>query len=181
MSNDDWDQRVEQHWYWRDKDIDAQLEAKAAAINHAIDRHLSGEELRIKYGTGPTDDSSDIHLDSGASEETGTPTAGEQFDAHARRLFVALENSAFLPDSMTQQWIREIREIPHHSPSRGLMVLGAIASEYAHARRQYKPQRDVWSLGIDQERRFDNEMDIIKRELDLLETILEHVEAYLKE
>lgn len=113
-------------------------------------------------------------------ESKSPPTAEEQFNEHSERLSVALKYSTFLPNNTTQEWIREIKEIKKYSPSKGLRILHMIFLGYRLARDKYKPHRDIFDLAIEEEMRFDREMQIIKRELDWLETILKHVEAYLK-
>jgi hypothetical protein len=186
VSIEDHERRVEEYWYWRNREIDAQFDAQAAASSREIDRLLSGEELEAKYGSRrsrSSSDSTEANVDSTSESDPSDsiPTAEEQFNEHSERLFVALRNSTFLPTDTTRKWINQIKEITKCTPSRGLKILALIASEYRHARHLYKPQRDVWDLGVHKEMLFDTEMDIIKRELDWLEAILNHVDACLRE
>ena len=114
MTVDDYENRVEDYWYWRNREIDAQLDVEAAARSSEIDRLLSGEELRAKYSTGPArvpSNSTNTYLESISAFKQGisTPTAEEQFNTHSERLFVALRNSTFLPSNTVQKWISEIK------------------------------------------------------------------------
>ena len=172
MSVDDYNQRVKDYWNRRNKEIDAQLDAEAAARSRENDRLLSGEELKTKYSVRPGGDA-------GGPNKT-EPTAEEQFNEHSKRLFVELKYSTFLPNNITQEWVREIEEIKKCSASEGLKMLDMIFLEYRHARYKYKPQRDIWGLAFYKESRYNKEMDRIKHELDWLEVILKHAEAYWK-
>lgn len=150
-------------------------------------RPLEGNKLITKYSdtyNGYEDSPSETDLcpSSDSNERERPPTAEEQFNEHSERLFVVLKYSTFLPNNLTQEWVRKIKDIrsEKHSASTSLKILEEIYLEYTHTRVTYKPQRDIWDFAVNKEMRFDKEMNVIKHELDWLQAILKHVEAYWK-
>ncbi len=114
-------------------------------------------------------------------DTTRPPSAEEQFAEHSDGLVSALRVSNFLPTRVTQLWIRKVNKINLNQPLKGLMILDELFAGYWRAAEEYKPHRDIFDLAIVKSMEFDSEMHDIKRELDWLEVVLKHMEAFMKQ
>lgn len=149
---------------------------------------FSGIECGACNGSGKIPDSdspdssvTDYSYSREAARAPRPPTAEEQFAEHSTLLITALQVSSFLPTYLTQQWIRKIKEINIYQPSKGLVIFDELCAGYWRGVEEYKPRRDIFDLAVAKTMEFDSEMHDIKQELDWLEAILKHVEAYLKQ
>lgn len=133
--------------------------------------------LTYNGGAVVTISDADAHESENPATRGRQRTAFGQFLAHTTRLIIHLESSRFLPNSVTRQWIRRIKQIDIFQPSKGLLELDALDADYLYAADEYKPRRDVFDLAAAESMQFDREMHNIRQELDWIKAILKHVEV----